>query len=174
MRRVALAWAVVAAALWVLGAAARWAPRGWIPDPALLGAVGLGLHVGGAAGALGAWAMGWTADLLSGGLVGQFALLDLAAWAVVRAAQRRVDLQRSVVLVPFVFGLAVAQAVGLSLLGGVPRPGPGVLAVVLPFAAVNVAAALALRPLWLALLGGFDAPDAARGTLRLDAGTGPR
>jgi hypothetical protein len=174
VRRIALAWAVAAAGLWIVGAAARWVPRGWLPDPALLAAVGLGLHVGGPPGALGAWAIGWTADLLSGGVLGQFALLNLVVWAAARAAQSRVDLERPLVLVPFVLGLALGQAAGLWALGRVPRAGPETLALLLPFAAANVAGALALRPLWNALLAGVDGSEAPRGTLRLGTSAGLR
>jgi rod shape-determining protein MreD len=174
VRRVAAFWAIAAVGMWVVGAAARWVPRGALPDPGLLAVVALGLRVGGVPGVLGAFAIGWTADLLSGGLLGQFALLDLLAWAATRVAQRRVDLARPLVLVPFVLGLALGQALGLALLGGVPRPGPEALAVLTRFSIANVVAALGLRPLWTALFDRIDAADPARGPIRLDPGPGLR
>src|SRR5690606_21327011 len=68
VRRVALmSWGLALAGLWLTGAAAAWLPRGWLPDPALLVAVALGLRVPGAPGLVTAWVVGWSADFLSAG-----------------------------------------------------------------------------------------------------------
>ena len=174
MRRVAIAWALGAAGLWGVGALARWIPPGWIPDPGLLTALGLALHVGGAPGLVGAWAIGWATDVLSGGLLGQYAFLDLAVWALARAAQGRVDLERPLVLGPFVLALALLQAAGLWALGGIPRPGRETLAILIPYAFVNMAAAIALRPIWSVLLDRPEVGEPVRGAIRLDAGAGLR
>jgi len=175
VRRIALvAWGLALAGLWIVGSAAAWVPRGWLPDPSLLVAVALGLRVPGAPGLLTAWAVGWTADLLSAGPLGQHALLDMSAWLLTRAAARRVDLARSVVLVPFVVGLSAAHVVGEWLLGGVPEPGRAALAVAIPHATANAAAALAVRRLFDALLGHVDSDDPLHGALRIDPGTGVR
>ena len=175
MRRIALAaWGFAVAGLWIAGAVGEFVPRGWLPDPALLVAVALGLRVPGAPGLLTAWAVGWTADLLSAGPLGQHALLDMSAWLVTRAAARRVDLARGVVLMPFVVALSAAHAIGEWLLGGVPQPGRAALAVVIPHAIANAAAALAVRRLFDAVLGRVDPEDPLHGALRIDAGTGVR
>lgn len=174
MRRVVLVWLLAAASLWLVGAAARWAPRGWLPEPGLLASLGLGLHVPGLAGGLGAWVVGWTTDAMSVGPRGQHALLDLAVWSLVRAAQRRVDLERALVLAPFVVALVLLQTAGLWALSAVPAPRPETLGVLVPFALVNAVAALALRPVFGALLARPEAGDPARGAIRLDAGAGLR
>jgi rod shape-determining protein MreD len=175
VRRIALAaWGLGLVGLWLVGSAAEWVPRGWLPDPALLVAVALGLRVPGPAGMATAWAVGWTADFLSAGPLGQHALLDLGAWLTTRAGAQRVDLARSVVLVPFVVGLSAAHVAGEWLLGGVPEPGRAALAVAIPHATVNAAAALAVRRLFDAVLGRVDPEDPLHGALRIDAGPGLR
>lgn len=175
MRRIALAaWGLALVGLWIVGSAAEFVPRGWLPDPSLLVAVALGLRVPGAPGLLTAWAVGWSADLLSAGPLGQHALLDMTAWLVTRAAAQRVDLARSVVLVPFVVALSAAHTAGEWLLGGVPQPGREALAVAIPHAMANAAAALAVRQLFDAVLGRVDPEDPLHGAMRIDPGTGVR
>jgi rod shape-determining protein MreD len=175
VNRVALAaWALALAGLWIVGSAAAWIPRGWLPDPALLVAVALGLRVPGAPGLATAWVVGWTADLLSAGPLGRHALLDMGAWLLVRWGAQRVDLARSVVLVPVVVALTAAHVVGEWLLGGVPEPGRAALAVAIPHATANAAAALAVRRLFDAVLGRVDPDDPMHGALRIDPGTGVR
>jgi rod shape-determining protein MreD len=175
VRRIVLAaWGLALAGLWIVGSAGAWFPRAWLPDPALLVAVALGLRVPGAPGLATAWVVGWMADFLSAGPLGQHALLDMCAWLVTRAAARRVDLARSVVLVPFVVGLSAAHVLGEWLLGGVPEPGRAMLAVAIPHATANAAAALAVRRLFDAVLGRVDPEDPLHGALRIDPGTGVR
>ena len=175
MRRVALAWALAAAGLWITGAAAAWVPRGWLPDPALLAVVVLGMRVGDATGVLGAWSIGWTEDLLCGGPLGQYALLRLLAWGITRLAAQRVDLERPLVLAPFVFALCAGETLALAALGSAPPLGAETLAIGLPHAIVNAVGAivaLAIFDAFCERAGGSG--EAARGSLRLDAGTGIR
>jgi len=175
VRRVALmSWGLALAGLWLTGAAAAWLPRGWLPDPALLVAVALGLRVPGAPGLVTAWVVGWSADFLSAGPHGLHALLDMGAWLLTRAAAQRVELARSAVLAPFVIGLAALHTLGEALLAGVPRAGGALLAVALPHLLANAVAALVFRRLFDALLGRVETDDALHGALRLDAGTGVR
>jgi rod shape-determining protein MreD len=175
VRRVAIAWALAAAGLGLTGAAAAWVPRGWLPDPALLAVVVLGLRVGDVAGMLGAWSIGWTEDLLCGGPLGEYALLQLAAWGLTRLVAQRVDLERSLLLAPFVFALCAAETLALAALGSAPPLGAETLAIGLPHALVNAVGVIVARAVFDALIervGGGS--DAARGSLRLDAGTGIR
>ena len=175
MKRVAFAaWALALAGLWIVGTAAAWLPRGWLPDVTLLVAVALGLHVPGAAGLVTAWLVGGTADLLSGGPLGHHALLDLGAWLLTRAGVQRVDLARAVVLVPFVVALTALQVLGQWALVGVPELGRDALAIAIPLATANAAAALAVRRLFAVVLGHVDSDDAGPGGLRIDAATGLR
>jgi rod shape-determining protein MreD len=175
VRRVALAaWGLALVGLWIVGSAAEWVPRGWLPDPALLVAVALGLRVPGAPGLLTAWGIGWTADLLSVGPLGTHALLDMGAWLLTRAAAQRVDLARAVALVPFAVGLSALHVAGEWLLVGVPQPGRETLAIAIPHATANAAAALAVRRLFDAVLGRVDPEDPLHGALRIEPGTGVR
>jgi rod shape-determining protein MreD len=175
VRRVAIAWTLAAAGLCLTGVAAAWVPRGWLPDPALLAAVVLGLRVGDVAGILGVWSVGWTEDLLCGGPLGQYALLRLAAWGLTRLAARRVDLERPLLLAPFVFALCTAETLALAALGSAPPLGAETLAIGLPHAVANAVGAIVARAVFDALVeraGG--AGEAPRGSLRLDAGSGIR
>lgn len=175
MRRVALAaWGLALVGLWIVGSAATWFPRSWLPDVTMLVAVALGLHVPGAAGLVTAWAVGGTADLLSGGPLGQQALLDLGAWLLTRAGVQRVDLARTVVLIPFVVGLSVLQLIGQWALVGVPELGGAALAIAIPRAITNAVAALAVQRLFLAVVGRVDPDESGPGALRIDAATGIR
>lgn len=173
MKRLSVVAAIALAGLWAVGAAAGWLPRGWLPDPGLVVAIALGLHVGGARGLALAWALGWTTDLLSAGPLGQHALLHLAAWGLTRIAARRVDLARPFVLAPFALLVSALEVAGLWLLGSAPADGR-LLSIAVPFALANAAAALLLRPLMGALLEGIEAEELPRGSLRLDAGPGMR
>ena len=175
VRRVAIAWALAAVGLWLTGAAAAWVPRGWLPDPALLAVVVLGLRVGDAPGVFGAWAIGWTEDLLSAAPLGQFALLQLLFWVVTRLAAQRIDLERSLLLASFVFALCAAESVVLAALGSAPPLGAETLAIGLPHALANAVGAIVARAVFDALIeraGGGG--EAARGSLRLDPGAGIR
>lgn len=175
MRRVALAaWGLALVGLWLVGSAATWLPRGWLPDVTMLVAVALGLHVPGAAGLVTAWAVGGTADLLSGGPLGQHALLDLGAWLLTRAGVQRVDLARAVVLVPFVVALSALHLLGQWALIGVPELGRDALAIAIPRATANAAAALAVRRLFAVVLGRVDPDESGPAALRIDAATGMR
>jgi len=175
MRRAVIAWALAVVGLALNGTAAAWLPRGWLPDPALLGAVVLGLRVGGPAGLVGAWAIGWTADLMSGGPLGEYALLELLGWGITQLSARRVSLERTPVFAAFVFALCASQTLALGALGSAPPLGAETLAVGLPHALVNALAAIVARAVFdeaSERLSGGDA--SARSSLRIDAGAGLR
>jgi rod shape-determining protein MreD len=174
VRRIAPAWALALAGLWIAGSAASFAPRGWLPDPALLVAVGAALRLPATQGLLVAFAVGSTADALSGGPLGLQALLDLLAWALTRAAARRVDLTRPVLLAPLAASLTVAHAAGLAMLGGTLEPSPETGAILAAHALANALAAPAVAALLDALVGRFELEEPPRGSLRLDPGAGAR
>jgi hypothetical protein len=160
-----------AVGLWLTGAAAAWLPRGILPDPALLTAVALGLHLPGPRGLVAAWCIGWQADFLSGGPLGLFAFCDLLAWTATRLGERQLALARPVALVPFVAALTVAQVALLAFLDTGPRfDDAGTLPVLVLHVLANaVAVPLANRAIG-AIVGGVDAPEAPRGGLRFDPG----
>jgi rod shape-determining protein MreD len=174
VKRVAIAWVVALVGLLGVGAAAAWLPRGWLPDPSLLVAVAAGLRLRGADGVLAASAAGWTADALSGGPLGVHALLDLLAFAVTRAVQGRVDLDRGVLLALLVAALTAGHAAGEWALAGRPAAGGEALRIGLAHVLANAIAALPVKWLLDALLGRLDDDEPARGSLRLDPGAGLR
>lgn len=112
-------------AVLVEGGLAHVLPHWAVPDLSLLVTVaaasalepGLGLVV--AAGS------GLGADMVSGPLLGQFALLRLLEFALARAAAAQLDLRRGLPLIVFVFAVIVADgfaqvALGRLFLGSFP------------------------------------------------------
>ena len=171
MRAIATAWLLAAIGLWIVGALAAWVPRGMLPDPALLAAIAIGLHMPGVRGIIAAWGIGWQQDFLSGAPLGLFALLQLLAWAATRFGERQFALARPVALVPFTAVLTVAQVLLVAAIAIGPRlDDPRTLPVLLIHAVVNAVAAPFVSRLFDAAVGRVESPDAARGGLRFDAG----
>lgn len=171
MRAIATAWLLTAMGLWLVGAASPWVPRGVLPDPALLAAVALGLHVPGLRGLVAAWGIGWQEDFLSGGPLGLFALLQLLAWTATRLGERQLALARAVALVPFTAVLTVAQVGLVTMLAIGPRfDDPRTVPVLVLHAIANALAIPLASRLLAAAVGRVESPDASRGGLRFDAG----
>jgi len=171
VRAIATAWLLTAMGLWLVGAASPWVPRGVLPDPALLAAVALGLHVPGLRGLIAAWGVGWQEDLLSGGPLGLFALLQLLAWTATRLGERQLALARAVALVPFTAVLTVAQVGLVTMLASGPRfDDPRTVPVLVLHAIANALAIPFASRFLAAAVGRVDSPDASRGGLRFDAG----
>ena len=171
MRGIATAWLLTAIGLWIVGTLAAWVPRGMLPDPALLAAIALGLHMPGVRGIIAAWGIGWQEDLLSGGPLGVFALLQLLAWTATRLGERQLALARPVALVPFTAVLTVAQVLLVMGLAVGPRiDDPRALPVLVVHALVNAMAAPFVSRLFDVAVGRVESPDASRGGLRFDAG----
>jgi cell shape-determining protein MreD len=171
VRAIATAWLLTAMGIWLVGAASPWVPRGVLPDPALLAAVALGLHVPGLRGLIAAWGVGWQEDFLSGGPLGLFALLQLLAWTATRLGERQLALARAVALVPFTAVLTVAQVGLVTMLASGPRfDDPRTVPVLVLHAIANALAIPFASRLLAATVGRVDSPDASRGGLRFDAG----
>jgi cell shape-determining protein MreD len=171
VRAVAAAFALAALALWVAGALVPWLPRGALPDPALLAAVALGLHLPGVRGLVASWAIGWQADFLSGGPLGAFAFCNLLAWMATRLGERQFALGRPVALVPFTAALTLAQVALLTGLDvGPPLADPRTLPVLVLHVLANALAVPFAARAFAAAVGPPEAPDAPRGGLRFDAG----
>jgi hypothetical protein len=171
MRSIATAWLLTAIGLWLAGAMAPWVPRGVLPDPALLAAVAIGLHMPGLRGLVAAWGVGWQQDFLSGAPLGLFALLQLLAWTATRLGERQLALARAVALVPFTAVLTVVQALLVMAIAHGPRfDDPRTIPVLVIHAVVNAIAVPFASRLFGAAVGRVDAPDLGRNGLRLDAG----
>jgi len=171
VRAIATAWLLTAMGLWLAGAIAPWVPRGLLPDPALLAAVALGLHMPGLRGLVAAWGVGWQQDFLSGAPLGLFALLQLLAWTATRLGERQLALARAVALVPFTAALTVAQALLVMGVAGGPRfDDPRTLPVLVIHAFVNALVVPFVSRVFGAAVGRVDAPEQSRSGLRFDAG----
>ncbi len=172
MRAIATTWLLTAMGLWLVGAVSPWVPRGVLPDPALLAAVALGLHVPGLRGLVAAWGVGWQEDFLSGGPLGLFALLQLLAWTATRLGERQLALARAIALVPFTAVLAITQVALLATLSTGPHfDDPRTVPVLVLHAIANALAIPFASRLLAAAVGRVENPDAGRGGLRFDAGT---
>ncbi len=166
MRPVLSAWLLAWLLLVATGAFAPWLPHGFAPDPALLIVVALGLRVGGVASLAGAWAIGATADLLSGAPFGYHGLLYVIGWSLTRMAQGQVELRRTSALVPFTLVLSL----GLSGLAALLLPAPDAWwRAMLPHAVVNAALVRWVGRGFAALLES-DRGDMLRGPTRLHSG----
>ena len=171
MRAIATAWLLTAMGLWLAGAIAPWVPRGLLPDPALLAAVALGLHMPGLRGLVAAWGVGWQQDFLSGAPLGLFALLQLLAWTATRLGERQLALARAIALVPFTAALTVAQALLVTGIADGPRfDDPRMLPVLVVHAVVNALAVPFATRVFGAAVGRIDAPEQSRSGLRFDSG----
>jgi rod shape-determining protein MreD len=101
-------------ALMVQGVVAQVLPANLVPDFALLLVVAIALRLRGAAsGVVLAALLGYTTDLLSGSLLGQHALLRMAAYGVARFGSARLNLRGPLPQALFVGILSIAHAVGL-------------------------------------------------------------
>jgi cell shape-determining protein MreD len=127
VKRVALTLLLGALAPMIQGVLGTFFPSRFCPDLSMLWAVGLGLYwrsTGG--GAAISTALGFVADLLSGSLFGQHALLRLAAFGVARVSSRQLNLRGTLPLMTFVLFFSVANAIGSSLLTAFFASGQGV------------------------------------------------
>ncbi|MEN8184482.1 MAG: rod shape-determining protein MreD [Myxococcota bacterium] len=118
MRRSASLLVLGAAALLLQGSLALYVPRAFVPDFAFLVVVTVGLHLPGVQGLLVAAALGYTADLLSGALPGEHALLWAGVWALTGFVNRRLDLRRVPPLLVAVLAFTGVETLGFALLNG--------------------------------------------------------
>jgi len=106
------------------GAVASFLPVRFCPDLGFLLVVALGLCWRSAVGGVCvAGAIGYTTDLLSGSLLGQHALLRLAAYAVARFGNRHLNLRGALPQAAFVAALTGANAFAMALLTSFFSPG---------------------------------------------------
>jgi rod shape-determining protein MreD len=155
LRLAAALLAVAVTALIFQGSLAVFLPDSVVPDLVLLLAVSGAVALPPVAGVLLAVGGGYGADLLSGALLGQHALLRVIAFMATRAVASQFQLRRAFPLFVFVFVLAVADALLLAGLGrlfqAAPIPAPATLATVVVRALVTAA----LAPAFLKLVVGL-------------------
>lgn len=108
------------------GAATAAVPARWFPDLGFLLVIAIALcwrsPVG---GLLLAAIFGYTADLLSGSLLGQHALLRVLSFGAARFASRHLNLRSPLPQMTFVAGLTVANILLLSVLSSFFMAAPG-------------------------------------------------
>ncbi len=89
-------------------------PQALVPNLSLLVAVTLGLHCSAGSGLAVAGTLGYAADLFSGSLLGQHALLRALACAGTKLANRGLDLRRFLPLAVFTALLTLAEAAAVG------------------------------------------------------------
>jgi rod shape-determining protein MreD len=106
-------------ALILQGVLATLLPPPWCPDLVLLVLIGIGLRWENLSTGLPLAALlGYATDLLSGSLLGQHALLDLAVFAGTLLATRQLNLRGSWPLAFFAAGLAFANGLAMLAITG--------------------------------------------------------
>lgn len=174
MRRAALVLAAGVFALVLQGGLAGVLPAALCPDLGLLVVVAIGLawerSVPGLALAA---ALGYAADLLSGTLLGQHALLRLLAFWAARLASRKLNLRGAIPLAVFGAGLSLANGLGLLAItrffGAQAGPDWAWLADAIGHSLVTGACAPAVAVALERLLAWAGDEDSARRSLRLAA-----
>ena len=96
-------------------------PAPWCPDLGLVVVVGLGLWLQGASGLGAAAVLGYVADLLSGSLLGQHALLRTLAYGMTRIAHAKLNLSGWLSLALLVGLLSLGNGIVLAGLVGTGR-----------------------------------------------------
>jgi len=153
------------------GAAASFIPARFLPDLGLLLVIALALSWRSTVGGLAlAGALGYVADLFSGSLFGQHALLRVLSYSVARLASRHLSLRGPLPRAAFAALLTVANAGGTVALtaffggsGGWPP-----LSSLLPHALVNALVAPLVVEVTERLLNLLGDEDAGRRLLRLE------
>ena len=117
MKRTLLILLIGIAAPVLQGALNTFIPARFAPDLGLLVVIALGLHWRNTAGGLVlAATFGFAADLLSGSLLGQQALLRLLAFGAARIASGHLNLRGAVPQSFFVVGITAINALGVAIL----------------------------------------------------------
>jgi rod shape-determining protein MreD len=134
--------ALCALAPMVQGVVGRFVPLYLFPDLGLLLVVGLGLCWRSTAGGVVlAVAVGLIADLLSGSLLGQQALLRMFAFGAARSCSQQLNLRGARPLAIFVVGLTLVCGMGSAVLTSFFMAGPGLeremLRELIPHAVIN-------------------------------------
>jgi len=155
------------------GAATAVLPARWFPDLGFLLVVAIALcwrsPVG---GLLLAALFGYTADLLSGSLLGQHALLRVLCFGAARVASRHLNLRSALPQMTFAAGLTVANLMLLSALSSfftaVPVTGSIALSALLVHALVNGASAPIVTHAVGRLVARLSDEESGRRLLRLE------
>lgn len=173
MKRVLALLVVGTLAAMLQGAAARFVPARFCPDLGFLIAIAIGLCWRSTTGGLVvAASLGYVADLLSGSLLGQHALLRVLAFGAARLPSRNLNLRGPLPQAIFVAALTAANALAVGALTAFFWPGAGFGVAALgdlpTHACVNAVAAPFVTHATEGLLGRLGDEEAGRRLLRLE------
>jgi rod shape-determining protein MreD len=164
--------ALALVALVLQGVLAALLPPALLPDLGLLATVAGAVAAPASAALLLAAGLGFGTDVLSGTLLGQVALLRLAACAVTRFVHGQFHLERSLPLAAFCFAVSLLDAVGLAALSrlflGASPVGLDGLPVALGRATLNALLAPSVHRLVSGVLEGLHDGEARRREVRFD------
>jgi rod shape-determining protein MreD len=164
---------ISAFAVMVQGAAAGWIEQLAVPDLGLLIVVALGTRWRSLASGIALAALiGYVADLLSGSLLGQHALLRMLAFAAARVGSRSLNLRGALPQAVFVGILTLVNALGVAVLTAffVPDAGFGLASAgaLLTHAGINAVFAPLVALGTDRILGLVSDGDAGRRLLRIE------
>ena len=178
MKRTLVLLLIGIAAPMVQGAVNTFVPARFTPDLGFLIVIALGLHWRSAAGGLVvSVVLGFVADLLSGSLLGEHALLRLMAFGVARSASRHLNLRGSLPQAIFVLFFTGVNALGIGLLNTFFTSGGGfdivTLRDLLPHASVNALFAPLVSRVVEAVATSLGDDEGGRRTLHLEPRSRP-
>jgi rod shape-determining protein MreD len=155
------------------GAINAFVPARFTPDLGFLVVIALGLRWRSAAGGLVLAALlGFVADVLSGSLLGEHALMRIFAYACARAVSRQLNLRGVVPQVIFVLAFTLVNAFGVNSLDLFFRSGGGaggpLLRDAIPHAFANALFAPVVSSLVESLVLALGSDEAGRNLLRLE------
>lgn len=172
MRPAAALTCIALAAVVLQGALAALLPPVLLPDLGLLVTVAAAVAAPAVGALLLAAGLGYGADVLSGTLLGQFALLRLLAFAATRFVHGQFHLERGLPLASFCFALSILDTLGLAALSnlfvGTSPLGLEALPVALGRAFLNAVLAPVVHWLVSSVLEGLQDSDARRREVRFD------
>jgi len=172
MRPAAALACIALVAVVLQGALAALLPPWLLPDLGLLVTVAAAVAAPAVGALLLAAGLGYGADVLSGTLLGQFALLRLLAFAATRFVHAQFHLERGLPLASFCFVLSLLDALGLAALSNLFAGSSPIGVEALPVAALRALLNAALAPgvhrLLSSVLENLQEGDARRREVRFD------
>jgi len=166
------------AALIIQGSVNTFLPPHLTPNFAFLVIIAVGLHWRNpAAGIAIAALLGFSADLLSGSLLGEQALLGIVAFAAARIASRQLNLRGALPQALFVLGYTVVNALGVGILDAFFGVRGGMLPMMLHLLPVHALANAVFAPFVAhgveMIATAFGSEEGGRRQVHLPAARGP-
>lgn len=178
MKRAIVVLLVGYAAVMIQGSVNAFLPPHLTPNLGLLIIIAVGLFWRSAAsGIVIAAVLGFTADILSGSLLGEQALLGMLAFLAARFGSQHLNLRGALPQALFVFGYTVVNAFGIGILDEFFDLRAGILSMMLQFLPIHALANAVCAPFVAhgveVLTNSFGSEEGGRRQVHLPAARGP-